>query len=211
MTNVHTSTIKDIDLKRLRELYTVNGEGKELKKPEQYARALGVDEVMIHHGHQYATIIIDMDSGAILWAVHTKTKDVIYRFIEHVGHEWMSHVQVICSDMNADFGAAFQERCPHLSIVYDRFHIVKNFNEKVISEVRKDEQRRLIKEGNEEAAEHLKNSKYILMTSEKDTRQERERREERQGHIQRIKHSGQIPCYTAARYYNTIQGSDQRE
>lgn len=167
MTNVHTSTIKDIDLKRLRELYTVNGEGKELKKPEQYARALGVDEVMIHHGHQYATIIIDMDSGAILWAVHTKTKDVIYRFIEHVGQEWMSHVQVICSDMNADFGAAFQERCPHLSIVYDRFHIVKNFNEKVISEVRKDEQRRLIKEGNEEAAEHLKNSKYILMTSEK--------------------------------------------
>lgn len=37
----------------------------------------------------------------------------------------------------------------------------------MISEARKDEQRRLIKEGNKEAAEHLKNSKYILMTSEK--------------------------------------------
>ena len=40
-----------------------------------------------------------------------------------------------------------------MKIVYDYFHILKNFNEKVVSEVRKDEQRRLIEEENEKAAE----------------------------------------------------------
>lgn len=40
-----------------------------------------------------------------------------------------------------------------------------NFNEKVVSKVRKDEQRRLIEEGNEEAAEALKGCKYILTSS----------------------------------------------
>lgn len=30
-----------------------------------------------------------------------------------------------------------------MKVVYDHFHIVKNFNDKVISEVRKDEQRGL--------------------------------------------------------------------
>ncbi|EFK32144.1 ISL3 family transposase, partial [Lactobacillus delbrueckii] len=46
----------------------------------------------------------------------------------------------------------------------DRFHIIKNFNDKVVSEIRKDEQRRLAEEGSPEAAKLLKNSRYILMS-----------------------------------------------
>ena len=44
---------------------------------------------------------------------------------------------------------------PHIKIVYDYFYIVKNFNEKIIAEVRKDEQKRLIETGDEEAARKL--------------------------------------------------------
>ena len=52
--------------------------------------------------------------------------------------------------------------------VFDYFHIVKNFNEKVVGAIRKDEQRRLAAEGNTRAAAALKKTKYIL-TSSKDT------------------------------------------
>ncbi len=55
-----------------------------------------------------------------------------------------------------------------MKVVYDHFHIVKNFNDKVVSEVRKDEQRKLIAEGDIAAAEALKGSKYIL-TSKRET------------------------------------------
>ena len=51
------------------------------------------------------------------------------------------HVEAITCDMNADFERASLKRCPH--IVYEYFHLVKNFNEKVISDVKKDEQVRL--------------------------------------------------------------------
>ena len=44
-------------------------------------------------------------------------------------------------------------------------HIVRNFNEKVIGAVRKDEQRRLFEEGKTEAAKALKRTKYILTSS----------------------------------------------
>lgn len=77
----------------------------------------------------------------------------------------MSNVIAISADMDSDFEETFKEKCPHLKIVYDNFHIVKNFNEKVVSEVRKDEQRRLIEEENEEAADALKGCKYILTSS----------------------------------------------
>ena len=49
--------------------------------------------------------------------------------------------------------------------VFDYFHIVKNFNDKVDSEIRKDEQRRLYEEGNVEAARALKKTRYILMSN----------------------------------------------
>ena len=58
--------------------------------------------------------------------------------------------------MNSDFEEAFMEKCPHIDIVYDYFHIKKNFNDKVVAEVRKDEQKRLIAEGRPEEAASLK-------------------------------------------------------
>ena len=77
----------------------------------------------------------------------------------------MSHVQAVACDMNSDFQEAFQDRCPWISIVFDYFHIVKNFNDKVVSEVRKDAQRELIASGEIVQARLLKGSKYILMSS----------------------------------------------
>ena len=66
--------------------------------------------------------------------------------------------------MNADFERAFLKRFPRLDIVYDCFHLIKNFNEKVICKVRKDKQARLKEEGDAEAARSLKHSTYILMS-----------------------------------------------
>ena len=71
----------------------------------------------------------------------------------------------IACDMNADFERAFPERHPHPAVIYDRFHLVRSFNDKAISEARKDGQRRLRDEGGEEGARGLKSSKHILMSS----------------------------------------------
>ncbi|QUC02766.1 transposase [Atopobium sp. oral taxon 416] len=76
----------------------------------------------------------------------------MHEFCDFVLAEWMSHVEAIACDMNADFECAFLKRHPHLSVVYDCFHIVKNFNEKVICKVRKDKQARLRDDGDSEAA-----------------------------------------------------------
>lgn len=101
----------------------------------------------------------------IYYGLLKEKKQVVYDFIEHVGLDWMQDVEAIACDMNSDFEEAFKEKCPHLKIVYDYFHIVKNFNEKVISEIRKDEQNRLIENGDKEAARKLKRSRYILYSS----------------------------------------------
>jgi transposase len=163
ITGLGRNTVKDIDLKRLKEKYTVDGE--RLIQPERQARFLGIDEFKLHDGHKYAVIIIDMETGHILWLAHGKKKASVYSFIEHVGKEWMDGVEAVACDMNSDFQEAFEDRCPHIQTVFDYFHIVKNFNDKVVGQIRKDEQRRLIAEGDEKAAKSLKGSRYILTSS----------------------------------------------
>lgn len=167
ITGLHQATVKDIDKSRLEKKYTtVDAGGKRhLKLPERQARYLAIDEIKIHDGYKYATHIMDLETGHLLWIQGSKKKQVVYDFIDHVGLEWMKGVIAIACDMNSDFAKAFKEKCPHLKTVYDHFHIVKNFNDKVISEVRKDEQRRLVDEGQEEAAKSFKKSRYILMSS----------------------------------------------
>ena len=162
---VNESTVKDIDKKRLQEKLTVNGEGKELIKPDHKVNFIGIDEFLLHDGRRYATIIIDLETGHVLYLAHTKKKQVVYDFMKFVGDEWMKNVKAVASDMNADYGNAFKEQYPNICVVYDHFHIVKNFNEKVINAVKKDEVNRLTEEGDYEAAQLLKGSKYILMSN----------------------------------------------
>lgn len=163
LTGLGKNTVKDIDKERLLERYTTDG--KHLRKPERQARHLGVDEFLLHKGHEYATVVIDLETGYVLWLAHGKKKQALYDFIDYVGEEWMDGVEAVACDMNSDYQEVFEDRCPHIQVVFDYFHIRKNFNEKVIAEVRKDEQRRLYAEGRDEEARRLKKTKYILSSN----------------------------------------------
>ena len=163
ITGLGKNIVKDIDKARLEFKYTTDG--KTFIKPERQARFLGIDEFKLHNGHRYATVIIDMETGHILWLSRGKKKECVFSFIDHVGEAWMDGVEAVCCDMNSDYQEAFEQRCCHIQVVFDYFHIKKNLNEKVIGAVRKDEQRRMIAEGDEEGARLLKGSKYILTSS----------------------------------------------
>ncbi len=173
LTGLGQGTVKAIDQKRLKRLYCQTDDPKKLIKPERQARVLSIDEFKLHNGYKYATHIIDLETGHVLWIQAGKKKQVVYDFIDHVGLDWMDGVEAVACDMNSDFQEAFEEKCPHIQIVFDYFHIVKNFNDKVISAVRKDEYRRLCDEGDTDGAKLLKKSKYIL-TSKRSTLQKKD-------------------------------------
>jgi transposase len=110
LTGLGKNTVKALDQQRLKDKYTIDGH--RLIQPERQARFLGIDEFKLHNGHKYAVIIIDMETGHILWLAHGKKKASVYSFIEHVGDEWMDGVEAVACDMNSDFQEAFKDRCP---------------------------------------------------------------------------------------------------
>lgn len=190
ITGVNRNAVRSIDKERLQELYVVIGkDGKPvLRKPDRQARIIGIDEFKLHDGRQYATVIIEMETGVILWLAKGKGKDVVDRFIDHVGLEWMSKVEAVSSDMNAGFIAAFKERCPHIEAVYDRFHIVKNFNDIVVNPVRIGLIRELVAKGDKEGASDLKRGKYLLMAG--------------RGHLQELDQAAGTPIGSESELFN---------
>ena len=75
ITGLCNNVVKDIDKKRLQELYTTDNCSK-LKTPTKQAKLLGIDEFKLHDKHRYATHIIDLETGHILWIQNGKKKQV---------------------------------------------------------------------------------------------------------------------------------------
>ena len=111
--------------------------------PLHRSRNIAIDEFLIGRGHRYCTIVIDADTGELLYLERGKTKAQVFHFFEWVGEEFMAGVEAVSMDMNANYSAAFAERYPGIEIVYDGFHIIKWFNEQVIDSLRKSEARKL--------------------------------------------------------------------
>jgi transposase len=119
LTGLHQGVEKNIDKARLQRLYTEDG--KSFKRPTQQSTHLAIDEFKLHDGYKFATHIIDLDTGHVLWIQEGKKKQVVYDFIDFVGEEWMAGVEAVACDMNSDFQEAFEERCPDILQTVDDY------------------------------------------------------------------------------------------
>ena len=63
--------------------------------------ALGVDEVAYRKGHQYMTLVYQIDSGCkrLLGVIKDRKEDSLRNFFIDFGPDNCRQVQVICSDM----------------------------------------------------------------------------------------------------------------
>jgi len=119
---------------------------------------LAVDEIAIKKGHRYMTVVLDYHSGRVVWMGHGRRADTLTRFFAGMNEEQKQQIQAIVMDMWDPYIKAVRHCVPHVSIVFDLFHVVKEFN-KVIDRVRIDEYQK--------ASEHdkrvIRGSKYLLL------------------------------------------------
>lgn len=165
ITGVDRNIVKSIDKERLKKLY-ITDDGVYII-PDGPCPYLAVDEFSLHKGRRYATVVINQQTREVIYIAPTKNKQAIEEFMNMVGEEFMMQVKAVASDMNATFSETIKEKYPHIDIVYDRFHLVKNFNDIVINPVRISVQKKLIEEGRSKEAAQLKNSKYLMLSSKK--------------------------------------------
>ena len=119
---------------------------------------LAVDEISIRRGHSYMTVVLDYLTGRVIWMSKARKADTLMDFFDGMTKEQKEHLQAIAMDMWDPFIKAVQDRVPHVKIVFDLFHMVKEFN-KVIDRVRIDE----FNKASESGKSVIRGSKYLLL------------------------------------------------
>ena len=89
---------------------------------------IGIDEFAVRKGHIYKTIVVDLDSGRILYVGDGKGIDALKKFWERVKRHKVK-IEHIATDLSAAFIASVLENCPGAVHVFDHFHVVKLMNE----------------------------------------------------------------------------------
>ena len=140
ITGVHWDTIKRIH-KDLMDEATASRQ-KELRKEGYKPKHLAVDEFAIHKGHRYATCVMDLDTGDVLWVGKGRTKAGFSIFFQEMDMDYLSEVEAVAMDMNASYNALVNEHMPWAEIVYDRYHMQAQFGKDVLGAVRLEEARK---------------------------------------------------------------------
>lgn len=103
---------------------------------------LGIDEKSFRTGHQYVTILNDLDCGRVIEVVESRTKEATEQLLTSLAEEQRARVQSVAIDMWQAFATATHNMLPTADIVHDRFHISKYLNE-AVDKVRRQESRNL--------------------------------------------------------------------
>ena len=162
LTGIHWDTIRKVQ----REIMDAAIWEREdaLKKAGYKPRILAVDEFAIHKGHSYATCVMDLEKGDILWVGQGRAMKDFEKFFEDMPSDTLSEVIAVAMDMNASYNKLVTQHLPNAQIVYDRFHMQSQFGRDVLGVVRLDEARK-----------HKAKSKEILANITDDTDKETKR------------------------------------
>ena len=119
---------------------------------------LAVDEISIRRGHSYMTVVLDYLTGRVIWMGKGRKAETFMQFFEGMTEDQVEKLEAIVMDMWDAYIKAVKTKAPHVKIVFDLFHMVKEFN-KVIDRVRIDE----FNKASKSDKSVIKGSKYLLL------------------------------------------------
>ena len=85
---------------------------------------------------RYLTVVMDLDSGAVVFVGDGKKADALVPFWKRLRPSG-AKIEAVAMDMSAAYYLAAQTHIPWAFVVFDHFHIIKLFNEK-LSNLRRD-------------------------------------------------------------------------
>jgi transposase len=124
---------------------------------------LGIDEKAIAKGHQYLTLVCDLDRATVEYIAEDRKHASLDGYFAGLAAPQLTGITAIAMDMWEPYLQAIRTHVPDAAskIVFDRYHIMTHMG-KAVDTVRKREQRTLRAGGDET----LTGSKYLWLYAE---------------------------------------------
>jgi len=121
------------------------------KVPLKHLRRIAIDEISIGRGQRYLTVVLDLDSGAVVFVGDGRGTASLEPFWKRLRSS-RARIEAVATDMSPAYILAVHDNLPDAVHVFDRFHVMKLYNEQ-LADLRREvqrfiedvEQRRLLK------------------------------------------------------------------
>ncbi|MBT4760316.1 MAG: ISL3 family transposase [Bdellovibrionaceae bacterium] len=84
----------------------------------------------------FFTIICDLDTRKVIWVSYSRRKEALDEFFLIIGKKACEKITAVATDMHDGYGASVRQYCPQATLVWDRFHIMQQFDD-AVNETRK--------------------------------------------------------------------------
>jgi transposase len=88
-------------------------------------RRIGIDEISYKRNHKYLTVVVDHDTGRLVWTGVGRDKATVRAFFDALGPERCAQITHVSADGATWISEVVAERCPDAVRCADPFHVVK--------------------------------------------------------------------------------------
>jgi len=143
--------------------------GKKRKKG-RVVRKMGVDEKSAARGHNYLTIVSDLERGTVEYLGDHRDEGSLDGYLGKLSPKRREKIESIAVDMWDPYLASIRKHVPNAEekVVFDRYHLMTHMG-KAVDEVRKAEHRELVQNDDE----RLKGTKYLWLYSKENVPKEK--------------------------------------
>ena len=128
-------------------------------KPKlKHLRRIAIDEISVGKGHHYVTVVLDLESGAVVHVGEGKGGDALTAFWKRLQSSG-AKIEAVATDMSPAYIEAVTTHAPQASLVFDRFHVMKLFNDK-LSDLRRELHREATDQLHKDV---LKGTRWLLL------------------------------------------------
>ncbi len=139
----------------------VVAEGVAARDPLTGLRRIGIDEISYKKGHRYITIVVDHDTGRLVWAAPGRDRKTLAGFFTALGQARCAAITHVSADAAQWIADEVAERCPNAVRCADAFHIVAWATD-ALDQVRRETWNAARKGGMSGHARDLKAARYAL-------------------------------------------------
>ncbi len=86
---------------------------------------IGIDEISYRRGQQYLTVVVDHDSGRLVWAAPGNSAATLRAFFDALGEDRSAAITHVSADGADWIAVVVAERIPDAVVCADAFHIVQ--------------------------------------------------------------------------------------
>ena len=141
--------IKDIQKRNLATRY---------KAPKyRHLKQIAIDEISIGKGHRYLTIVLCLQTGAVVFVGDGKGREALIPFFKRLKRS-KAKVEAVAIDMSPAYITAVLENMPESTVVFDKFHVIKLYNDR-LSDLR----RKLYHEADVLGKKVIKGTRWLLL------------------------------------------------